>query len=66
MIERAEGSETSNMVAAFAGAMTHLAEQSEDVGNRPVAVTARDAAEALLALLDVLEHGRRTVALRTV
>lgn len=66
MIEHVEWRETSNLVAAFAGAMMHLADTSSDVGNQPVALAARDAAEALLALLDVLEHGRRTVELRTV
>lgn len=66
MVEHVEGVETSNMVAAFAGAMMNLANQSEEAGNQAVAITARDAAEALLALLDVLEHSRRTVGLRTV
>lgn len=61
-----EGFELPGCVEAFAQALLELGNVAQAEGRRDVEVTARDAAEGLLALLDVLEHRRRTVELRTV
>ena len=66
MIEHVEGAALVHKVEAFAEKMLRLANQADEAGALAVELTARDAGEALLALLDVLEHGRNTVELRTI
>lgn len=53
-------------VEAFAIALIELGSTARRDGVRSVQVTAQDAGEALLALLDVIEHRRRTVEVRTL
>jgi len=65
-IEYIEWEELPRFVEIFAGTMLELANQSERAGMRDIELTARDAAEGLLSLLDVLLHRERTVPLRTV
>ena len=54
VLDYIEGHEIPRYVEAFAVAMNSLADQAEVDGVRAVEITARDAATALMSLLDVL------------
>lgn len=61
MVDHIEGKDISRYVEAFSVAMMSLADQAEAAGMRAAEITARDAAVALMQLLDVLEGPARDV-----
>ncbi|KQT81082.1 hypothetical protein [Methylobacterium sp. Leaf466] len=65
-IEGVEVEDLARTVGEFAETMLDLGNHAALAGMRDVEITARDAAEGLLALLDVLAHRERTVPLRTI